>query len=164
VAAEHEPVIGRGVLAVVALDEPGAGGHQPGVGVSDVAPRRALLLLPLLRVPFLLLRRFRGLRADLLQAGAGLAGHLPGAGRGRRPRGRSRRARVRPPPGPRPPAPRPRARPGPPPPPRPPPRPPPPPPRPRPGRAAGHPRRRPPPPARAGATRSHLRPPPGVEW
>jgi hypothetical protein len=47
VAAEHEPVIGRGVLAVIALDEPAAvHRQQPGVRVGDVALRRLRGFLP----------------------------------------------------------------------------------------------------------------------
>ena len=40
VAAGHKPVVGGGVLAVAALDEPAAADrHQPGVRVGDVALR-----------------------------------------------------------------------------------------------------------------------------
>ena len=47
VAAGHEPVIGRGVLAVITLDEPAAAHRQqPGVRVGDVALRRLRGFLP----------------------------------------------------------------------------------------------------------------------
>ena len=82
VAAEHEPVIGRGVLAVVALDEPAAAHRQqPGARVGEVALR-----LFRARVPgpgISCLPCFRGgLGLPCFQAGAGLAGLLAGAGDG----------------------------------------------------------------------------------
>ncbi len=84
VAAGHEPVIGRGVLAVAAMDEPAAADRQqPGVRVGDVAPRRlrAFVLVPGISC----LPGFRGGPGlQCVQAGAGPAGLLASAGPGRR--------------------------------------------------------------------------------
>src|SRR6185437_6401752 len=74
VAAEHEPVIGGGVLAVVSLDEPAAADRQqPGVRVGDVAPWPRLFLPAAGGAGF-------GLCLQFAQPGAGLAGLLAGAG------------------------------------------------------------------------------------
>ena len=83
VAAEHEPVVGRGVLAVVSLGEPAAAHRQqPGVRVGDVAPRPGLPVPGLFPLPLRRggLRLGGGLGLQCFQAGAGLAGLLAGAG------------------------------------------------------------------------------------
>ena len=73
VPAGHQPVIGGGVLAVVALLEPAAAdGHQPRVRVGDI-PHRLGGRLPRVRVPasFTGFTLCRGLGEQLIQPGAG---------------------------------------------------------------------------------------------
>ena len=83
VAAGHQPVIGGGVLAVVALDEPAAADRQqPGVRVGDVAPRRpGRVRLPVrdgLRLRRGLQVRQPGAGPAVRPASCGSAGRRPG--------------------------------------------------------------------------------------